>query len=122
MPADEYLANKVREALSNKGFDDFEEKKMFNGICFMINGKMCVCASNNEMLCRVGPFYLEALRMNGVRGMIRNGKPLKDYVFISYEVLSNSANFNYWVDASLAFNKLAKASRKSNNREKHKLY
>ena len=113
MPANEYLTNKIRETLFNKGLDNVEEKKMFNGICFMIDGKMCVCASNDEMLCRVGPSYLEALEIHGVRGMIRNGKPLKDYVFVSLEVLSNARNFNYWIDTALAFNKFAKASNKT---------
>lgn len=45
MPANEDLTNKIREALFSKGLADVEEKKMFNGICFMVNGKMCVCAS-----------------------------------------------------------------------------
>ncbi|MGY3212966.1 TfoX/Sxy family protein [Mucilaginibacter sp. HD30] len=113
MAANEDLTNRIRETLFNKGYSNVEEKKMFNGICFMVNGKMCVCASNDEMLCRVGPFYLEALEIYGVRGMIRNGKPLKDYVFVSAEILSNAVNFNYWIDTALAFNKFAKASKKS---------
>ena len=113
MPANKDLTNKIREALFNKGITEVEEKKMFNGICFMVGGKMCVCASNNEMLCRVGPSYLEALEMHGVRGMIRNGKPLKDYVFVSPEILSNATNFKYWIDTALAFNKFAKASKKT---------
>ncbi len=89
MPANEELTNKIREALYNNGVTNVEEKKMFNGICFMVNGKMCVCASNDEMLCRVGPFYLDALEMHGIRGMIRDGKALKDYVFVSPELLFN---------------------------------
>jgi hypothetical protein len=31
-----------------------EEKKMFGGMCFMVNGKMCICI-RNEILCRIGP-------------------------------------------------------------------
>lgn len=112
MPADKHLTNRIRETLLNKGVSNFEEKKMFNGICFMIDGKMCICASNDELLCRIGPSYLEALKIHGVRGMLRNGKPLKDYIFVSPEVLNNNTKFNYWIDAALAFNKFAKASKK----------
>lgn len=112
MPADENLTNKIREALFNKGVTAVEEKKMFNGICFMIDGKMCVCASNNEMLCRVGPVYIEALEIHGIRGMIRNGRALKDYIFVSPELLNNNTNFNYWIDTALAFNKFARSSKK----------
>jgi TfoX/Sxy family transcriptional regulator of competence genes len=116
MPADENLANRIREALFDRGFTDVKEKKMFNGISFMIDGKMCVCASNDEMLCRIGAAYLDALEMHGVRGMIRNGKALKDYVFVSEEVLGKATNFNYWIDSALAFNKFAKASTKGKSK------
>lgn len=111
MPADEQLVNRIREALLNKGITDVEEKAMFNGICFMIKGKMCVCASNDELLCRIGPAYLEALEMNGVRGMIRDGKPLRDFVFVSEPAMKNAADFSYWIDMALDFNKYAKASK-----------
>lgn len=111
MPADEQLVNRIREALLNKSITDIEEKAMFNGICFMINGKMCVCASNDELLCRIGPAYLEALEMNGVRGMIRNGKPLKDFVFVSEPAMKSAVDFNHWIDMALDFNKYAKASK-----------
>jgi TfoX/Sxy family transcriptional regulator of competence genes len=118
MPANEDLTDRIRETLLSKGVTNVEEKKMFNGICFMVDGKMCVCASNDEMLCRVGPSYLEALEIHGVRGMIRNGKPLKDYVFINPEILSSNTNFNYWIDTALAFNKFAKASKSKKSKNK----
>ncbi len=111
MPANEVLTNHIREALFDRGLTNVEEKKMFNGICFMVNGKMCICASNDEMMCRVGPAYLEALEQHGIRGMIRNGKPLKDYIFVSPELLTDNKVFNYWIDTALAFNKFAKATK-----------
>lgn len=111
MPADEHLVNRIREVLLSKGVTQVEEKAMFNGICFMINGKMCVCASNDELLCRIGPAYVEALEMNGVRGMIRNGKPLKDFVFVSEPAMKSTADFSRWIDMALDFNKYAKASK-----------
>ncbi|PJJ84708.1 TfoX/Sxy family protein [Mucilaginibacter auburnensis] len=111
MALNEALANRIREALFNKGITNVEEKKMFSGMCFMVDGKMCVCASDDEMLCRVGPMYLEALEIHGIRGMIRNGKPLKDYIYVSPELLNDDKTFNYWIDTSLAFNKFAKATK-----------
>lgn len=113
MPASEQLVNRIREALISKGVTELEEKSMFNGICFMLNDKMCVCASNDELLCRIGPIYLDALEMIGVRGMVRNGKPLKDFVFVNEENRKNNADFNYWIDLALDFNQYAKASKKS---------
>ena len=111
MAYNEKLADRIREALVNQ--PHVEEKKMFRGICFMVNGKMCLCASGDEMLCRIGPDIFEsALETNGVCGMIRNGKPLKDFVFVSEEAMRTQQQFDYWVNAALAFNPRAKATKK----------
>lgn len=112
MAYDEKLADKIREALADRGITNVEEKKMFRGLCFMVNDKMCVCASADELMCRIGPEYKEALELNGVRGMIRNGKALKDYVFVSPAAMKTKKEFDNWIDKSLAFNKFAKASKK----------
>lgn len=111
MSYNEKLADRIREALVDQ--PDVEEKKMFKGLCFMVNGKMCLCASGDEMLCRIGPDNFEqALETNGCRGMIRNGKPLKDFVFVSEEAMRTQQQFDYWVNAALAFNPRAQATKK----------
>ncbi|RZA01854.1 MAG: TfoX family protein [Sphingobacteriaceae bacterium] len=111
MAYNEQLANRIREALVDQ--PHVEEKTMFKGLCFMVNGKMCLCASGDEMLCRIGPdIFEQALKTNGVRGMIRNGKPLKDFVFLSEEAMRTQKQFDYWVNAAIAFNPRAKATKK----------
>lgn len=116
MAYSEKLADKIREALFESNITDVEEKKMFRGLCFMVNGKMCLCASGDEMLCRIGPDIFEAsLEKNGCRGMIRNGKPLRGFVFAGEEAMKTKKDFDYWVDAALAFNKYAKATKRKKN-------
>ena len=111
MAYNEKLADRIREALVDQ--PDVEEKKMFKGLCFMVNGKMCLCASGDEMLCRIGPdIFEQALETNGCRSMIRNGKPLKDFVFVGEEAMRTQKQFDYWVNAALAFNPRAKATKK----------
>ncbi len=111
MAYNEQLANRIREALVDQ--TDVEEKKMFKGLCFMVNGKMCLCASGDEMLCRIGPdMFEQALETNHVRGMLRNGKPLKDFVFVGPEAMRTQQQFQYWVNAALAFNPHAKATKR----------
>ncbi len=39
MSFDEHLATRVRRLLSRK--PGFSERKMFGGLCFMLNGNMC---------------------------------------------------------------------------------
>jgi hypothetical protein len=111
MAYNEELADRIREALVDQ--PDVEEKKMFRGLCFMVNGKMCLCASGDEMLCRIGPdIFEQALDTNGCRGMIRNGKPLKDFVFVGPGAMRTQKQFDYWVSAALSFNPRAKATKK----------
>jgi TfoX/Sxy family transcriptional regulator of competence genes len=105
MAYDEQLTDRIREALAVSGISDIEEKRMFSGVCFMVNGKMCVCAAGNEMLSRIGPEYKVALEMNGVRGMLRNGKTLKDYVYVSPDAMKTKQQFEGWLNKALAFNK-----------------
>jgi len=40
MAFNEKTAQRIREILLSKGAD-FTEKKMFSGICFMVDNKMC---------------------------------------------------------------------------------
>ena len=111
MPYSEKLANRTREALADAG--ELEEKKMFRGMCFMVNGKMCICVAENEIMCRVGPDkYEEALEKNGTRPMVHGGKTMRGFVFINEDAIKTKRDFSYWVELALAFNEDAKASKK----------
>ncbi|MDB5131707.1 MAG: hypothetical protein JWR02_1456 [Mucilaginibacter sp.] len=106
------LADRIREALMH--LPDVEEKEMFRGICFMVNGKMCVCVSGDEILCRIGADQLETeLETNGVRQMVMaRNRPSKDFVFVSEEGFHNQKDFDHWIKLALNFNPMAKASKK----------
>jgi TfoX/Sxy family transcriptional regulator of competence genes len=105
------LADRIRESLQH--LPDVEEKEMFRGVCFMVDGKMCVCVSGDEMMCRIGEAQMEtALENSNSRQMVMRGKPMKDYVFVSEEGFQSKKDFDYWIKLSLDFNPLAKASKK----------
>jgi TfoX/Sxy family transcriptional regulator of competence genes len=52
MAYNEILSNRIREALEN--VPGVEEKHMFGGVCYMVDGKMCVGVVKDEMMCRIG--------------------------------------------------------------------
>ena len=111
MGINEKIANRIREGLMN--VKKLEEKKMFRGMCFMVNGKMCICVSDEEIMCRVGPDkFEEALEKNGCRPMIHNGKAMKGFVFADETVLKSKKELDYWINICLEFNKKAKAAKK----------
>ncbi len=111
MAFDELLADKVREALINQ--NDLSEKKMFQGLCFMVNDKMCVCVRDNELMCRINPEKVESeLEKGNCREMIHNGKAMKGYIFVNETGYKNHRDFKRLIDLCLEFNKVAKASKK----------
>ena len=111
MAYDEKLVDRIRESLVDIKL--VEEKNMFGGVCFMVNGKMCIGVVKDDMMCRINPTLDETvLEKTGCRAMDFTGKPMKGYVFISKEGMKTKKAFDYWVDLCLEFNSLAKASKK----------
>ena len=111
MAYNEQLCNRIREALADQ--EDVEEKAMFGGMCFMVNGKMCVGVMKDDMMCRIDPDSYEAsVEMPGCRGMDFSGKPMKGFVFVDEHGMKKEADFRHWIGLCLAFNPKAKASKK----------
>jgi TfoX/Sxy family transcriptional regulator of competence genes len=111
MAYNETLANRAREALAD--IPNLEEKKMFRGITFMVNDKMCISVSGDELMLRIDPETTEQLvEENGIRPMVHGGKHMKGFIYVSEERLRNKRDFDYWVKLALDFNPKAKASKK----------
>ncbi len=53
MAYDELLGPRIRAALSDQ--PGLVEKKMFGGVCFMLNGNMACGVIKNDLIVRVGP-------------------------------------------------------------------
>ncbi|EHQ25249.1 TfoX/Sxy family protein [Mucilaginibacter paludis] len=113
MAYNETLANRVREIIADSGEERVEEKKMFGGLCFLVDDKICVGVNKDRMLVRLNPAIFEdALEKEGVVPMAREGRGMKGYVFVIDEFLSSPQELNYWVKLALEFNPLAKSSKK----------
>ncbi|MEO6838534.1 MAG: TfoX/Sxy family protein [Ginsengibacter sp.] len=111
MAYNEKLAGKIREALID--VRNIEEKKMFRGVTFMVNGKMCISVSGEELMCRFDPaLQEEIIEKKGCRPMIMKGREYKGYCYVNEEGMKTKREFNYWVALALDFNKKAKASKK----------
>jgi TfoX/Sxy family transcriptional regulator of competence genes len=105
------LADRVRHAFMD--LPVVEEKEMFRGVCFMVNGKMCTCVSGDELLCRIGAPQMEAaLEHDYARQMIMRGRASKDFVFINEDGFRSQKDFDHWIKLCLEFNPIAKASKK----------
>mgnify|MGYP003578892356 CR=1 FL=1 len=77
------LANRVRERLAMEENIEVEEKKMFSGLSFLVNGKMCVNVSHDNLMCRyVTELEEEVSERKGFLPMIMKGKQLKGYCYV----------------------------------------
>lgn len=111
MAYNQKLADRVREALEN--VDKVEEKEMFRGLTFMVDGKMCISVSGDELMCRVDPTRSEEfLERPGTRPMMMKDKQLDGYLYVDDSGYTRPADFKFWVDECLSFNPKAKRSKK----------
>lgn len=98
------LAERIRLALAR--MPGVEEKKMFGGLAFMVDSKMCLTASGDRMMCRINPdIHESAVQKNGCTTVIMRGREYKGWVYVNEESLQKEAEFNYWVELALEFNR-----------------
>ena len=116
MAYDEKLADRTRELIAAT-HNNVEEKKMFGGLCFMVNDKMCIGVEKERLMVRLDPAkYEEVMEKEGCMPMDFTGKVMKGYVFVSKDAVTTKKELLYWVKLALEFNAIAKSSRKRNNK------
>ena len=112
MAFNELLADRVREIIA-RTHKKVEEKRMFGGLCFMVNGKMCVGVEAERMMVRFDPALMDGVfEKEGVTPMDFTKKIMKGYAFIDIAALDSKKKLAYWIELALEYNKIAKASKK----------
>ena len=119
MAINEKLTDRVREALAD--VTDVEEKKMFSGIAFMVDGKMCITVRDDRIMCRIDPALHNTLvEEPGCSTMIMKGREYKGYILINESALSTKKKLDTWIKLALAYNPIAKATVKKKTASKKK--
>jgi hypothetical protein len=118
MAYNEEIVSRMKHILILKEIDFFE-KKMFGGVCIMVDDKMC-CGTHidknsgeNLLLCRIGESKQTEIEddVNCIP-MEFTGKPMKGFVYILENGFSTNDKLAYWIQLCLDFNPLAKKSKK----------
>ena len=113
MAHDIKLAERVREYLAEFPGLKIEEKRMFSGLAFMVNSKMCINVSGDTLMCRFDPVVLKVVSEKpGFKPMIMKGRQLNGYCYVEPFGLKQREDFEFWLNLCLDYNKIAKASRK----------
>lgn len=107
------LAEKIRQYLYNFSTLQIKEKKMFGGLAFIVNDKMCICVSHENLLCRFDPALQKEIEAKkGFLPMMMKGKKLIGYCYIEQEGFERKKDFEFYISTCLDYNKIAKSSRK----------
>ena len=112
MSFNENLSDRVREIISAT-HKNIEEKRMFGGLCFMVNDKMCVGVESARLMVRFDPAKTdEVMEKEGVTPMDFTSKVMKGFAFVDIASLSTKKKLEYWVNLALEYNKIARVSKK----------
>jgi TfoX/Sxy family transcriptional regulator of competence genes len=103
MAYDEELANRIRELLgSEKGI---EEKRMFGGLAFLINGNMSVAASGQGgLLVRVPPDDTDKLLQRAhVSPMVMAGREARGWLRVDAGGVQTKRQLQSWVTKGVGY-------------------
>jgi TfoX/Sxy family transcriptional regulator of competence genes len=96
MAFDESLVQRIRDAVARK--KNIEEKKMFGGVGFLLNGNMLVGVWKNSLIVRVGPDgYEDALLEPHVKEFAITGKPMKGWVLVEPEGVEDGEGIKHGI-------------------------
>jgi TfoX/Sxy family transcriptional regulator of competence genes len=110
MGYDEELAARIRDLVSRE--QGVEEKKMFGGLSFLLNGNMAVAASGQGgLLARVDPAQSDELvATTPAVEMVMRGRSMKGWLRLDSKDVEGE-KLNVWVERGVAFARSLPAKR-----------
>ncbi len=113
MAFDENVAQRVRNALRNKTNLPIIEKKMFGGLAFLVDDKMCVNVSKDRLMCRFHPEQQDEIAAKtGFQKMKMKGRSFKGFCYVEPIGFSKDEDLHFWLDLCLKYIAEAKRSKK----------
>src|SRR5262245_25127929 len=96
MAFDETLAERLRQRLARR--KNVEEKKMFGGVGFLLNGNMLVGVWKNSLIVRLGPDEGdEALKEPHVKEFDITGRAMKGWVLVEPDGFEDEDQLAVWI-------------------------
>jgi TfoX/Sxy family transcriptional regulator of competence genes len=104
------LVNRIRLALAH--LMNVGEKKMFGGVAFMVDNKMCITAGADRIIFRVDPVNYDSLIIRtGCGPVIMKGREYRGYIYVDADSIETNDAFGFWVRQAHKYNKLARLSK-----------
>lgn len=100
MAYSEELAERIRSRFAT--YSGLTERKMFGGLCFLLNGNMCFGIVGEKLMVRVGAEgQEEAFRYPHVHPMDFTGRPMKGMIYVAPEGTLSERDLAVWVERGL---------------------
>ncbi len=102
MAYDEDLADRVRARLA--GEHGLDEKTMFGGLAFLLDGNMSVGISGDSLMVRVGADATDdALSRPHTRPLDMSGRPMKNWILVAPSGIQSDEELAEWVGRGVGF-------------------
>jgi TfoX/Sxy family transcriptional regulator of competence genes len=102
MAFDEALAERIRRGLARK--KGIEEKQMFGGVGFLLNGNLLVGIWKDSLCVRLGPEQAkEALLEPHVKKFDITGRPMKGWVLVASKGVEDAGQVKAWIQRAVKF-------------------
>jgi TfoX/Sxy family transcriptional regulator of competence genes len=102
MPYSQSLADRIRWALRQNR--KIEEKRMFGGVGFLLNGNMLVGVWQSSLVARLGPEQAtEALTDPHVKEFDVTGRPMRGWIMVESEGLDADSELAKWIEQAMQF-------------------
>ena len=99
-------SNELEERIGNviTGWENISFKKMFGGICHLLNGNMFAGVYKDYLILRLGEKGAKkALKLNHIRPMDITGKPMKGWVMVGQAEIKNERELEEWLKKARKF-------------------
>ena len=102
MPYDLKLADRIRARIA--GLPSLEEKKMFGGVGFLLNGNMACGVHKDSLVVRFNPEkHAELMARPHVRPFDMTGRPMKGWLLVEADGCRTDAQLAGWVQEGVDF-------------------
>ena len=102
MPYNKEIDARIQKLTSR--WPNTQPKKMFGGVCHMLNGNMFCGVYQDFLILRLGPDQAgTALQLPAVRLFDITGKPMKGWVMVSQEGFQSDADLKQWLHQARKF-------------------
>jgi hypothetical protein len=102
MPYKEGIDIRIQSVVSE--WKNSTSKKIFGGVCYLLNGNMVAGVYKDFLILRLGEDETKAaMAMPHVKPFDITGRPMKGWVMVEEEGFKNGEELSAWLDKARAF-------------------